>query len=81
MVQKAGGWEIDFEGLERLVSPATRMLMLCNPQNPTGRVFGREELGRLAEFALRHRLWVMSDELWANLVYEGPHIPIASLGD
>ncbi|GEM87461.1 MalY/PatB family protein [Meiothermus granaticius] len=79
MVRTPQGWEIDFEELERLVSPATRLLMLCNPQNPTGRVFRREELERLAEFALRHRLWVMSDELWANLVYEGPHIPIASL--
>lgn len=81
MVRRANGWEIDFESLERLVSPATRMLMLCNPQNPTGRVFCREELERLAKFALRHRLWVMSDELWANLVYEGPHVPIASLND
>ncbi len=74
-------WEIDFEGLEKLVTPATRMLMLCNPQNPTGRVFTRDELERLAEFAVRHRLWVMSDELWANLIYEGQHLPIASLND
>jgi cystathionine beta-lyase len=54
--------------------------MLCNPQNPTGRVFRRDELEKLAEFALSHRLWVMSDELWADLIYEGRHIPIASLG-
>lgn len=73
------GWEIDFDQLERLVTPRTRLLLLCNPQNPTGRVFRRDELERLAEFALRHRLWVMSDELWADLIYEGQHIPIASL--
>lgn len=73
------GWEIDFEQLEHLVTPRTRLLMLCNPQNPTGRVFRRGELEQLAEFALRHRLWVMSDELWADLIYEGQHIPIASL--
>jgi len=72
-------WEIDFEQLERLVTPRTRLLMLCNPQNPTGRVFRRDELEQLAEFALRHRLWVMSDELWADLIYEGQHIPVASL--
>ncbi len=72
-------WEIDFEQLERLVTPRTRLLLLCNPQNPTGRVFRRDELEQLAEFALRHRLWVMSDELWADLIYEGQHIPIASL--
>jgi cystathionine beta-lyase len=74
------GWEIDFEQLKRLVTPRTRLLMLCNPQNPTGRVFRRDELEKLAEFALSHRLWVMSDELWADLIYEGRHIPIASLG-
>lgn len=75
----SGHWEIDFDHLESLVSPATRMLLLCNPQNPTGRVFTRGELQRLAEFALRHRLWVMVDELWAGLVYEGEHIPFASI--
>jgi cystathionine beta-lyase len=75
----ASGWEIDFEQLESLVTPATRLLMLCNPHNPTGRVFTRGELERLAEFALEHRLWVMVDELWADLIYEGEHIPFASL--
>ncbi|MGK0619274.1 MalY/PatB family protein [Meiothermus cerbereus] len=74
------GWEIDFEQLKHLVTPRTRLLMLCNPQNPTGRVFRRDELEQLADFALRHRLWVMSDELWADLIYQGQHIPIASLG-
>ncbi len=80
LLPTSSGWEIDFEQLERLVTPRTRLLMLCNPQNPTGRVFRRDELEQLAEFALRHRLWVMSDELWADLIYEGQHIPIASLG-
>lgn len=79
MLQQGGRWEIDFDHLETLVSPASRMLMLCNPQNPTGRVFTRAELEKLAEFALRHRLWIMSDELWANLVLDGTHVPIASL--
>lgn len=79
LLRTDSGWEIDFEQLESLVTPRTRLLMLCNPQNPTGRVFRRDELERLAEFALRHRLWVMSDELWSDLIYEGKHVPIASL--
>ena len=80
LVQGTNGWEIDFDGLEALVTPATRLLMLCNPHNPTGRVFRRDELERLADFALRHRLWVVSDELHSDLVYGGEkHIPIASL--
>ena len=82
LVQGENGWEMDFDGLEALVTPATRLLMLCNPHNPTGRVFRRAELERLADFALRHRLWVVSDELHSDLVYEGEtHIPIASLSE
>ena len=81
MVQQNQNWTIDFDQLETLVTPATRLLMLCNPQNPTGRVFTRGELERLAEFALKHRLWVMADELWSELIYEGQHLPFASLSD
>ncbi len=79
LLRTPSGWEIDFDQLEHLVTPRTRLLMLCNPQNPTGRVFRRDELEKLADFALRHRLWVMSDELWADLIFDGQHIPIASL--
>ena len=75
-------WTINFEAMEALITPATRLLMLCNPHNPTGRVFRRDELERLAEFALRHRLWVVSDELHSDLTYEGhEHIPFASLSE
>ena len=81
-VHDGAHWRIDFEALEALVTPATRLFMLCNPQNPTGRVFTRGELERLADFVLKHRLWVVSDELHSDLVYEGfEHIPFASLGE
>jgi cysteine-S-conjugate beta-lyase len=74
------GWQIDFEQLETLVTPATRIFMLCNPQNPTGRVYSRAELERLADFVLRHRLYVITDELHADLILNGqPHVPFASL--
>jgi cysteine-S-conjugate beta-lyase len=74
------GWQIDFDQLETLVTPASRIFMLCNPQNPTGRVYSRPELERLAAFVLRHRLYVVSDELHADLILNGqPHIPFASL--
>ncbi len=75
-------WEVDFAGLEALLTPQTRLLMFCNPHNPTGRVFTRDELETLAEIVLRHRLWVVSDELHSDLVYPGAqHIPFASLSD
>jgi cystathionine beta-lyase len=79
MVLSSGRWQIDFDQLESLVTPASRLLMLCNPQNPTGRVFERSELEQLAEFVLKHRLWVMSDELHAKLIFDGKHIPFASI--
>ncbi len=75
-----GRWQLDLEGLEEAVTPATRILMLCNPHNPLGRVFEPSELEALAELALEHRLWVVSDELHADLVFSGSrHLPFASL--
>jgi cystathionine beta-lyase len=73
-------YEIDFDRLAASVDPDTRVLLLCNPHNPTGRVFDRSELETLGEIALRHDLVVVSDEIHAELVYPGHrHIPIASL--
>ncbi len=79
LVRDETGWQMDWDALEAAVSPATRMLMLCSPHNPTGRLWTRAELERLAEFALRHRLWVVTDELHANLTLEGEFAPFASL--
>jgi cystathionine beta-lyase len=58
-----------------------RIFILCNPQNPTGRVFSRDELLAIARFAIDHDLIVISDEIHSDLVYPGhQHIPFASLG-
>jgi len=73
------GYSIDLAALEAAVTPASRLLMLCNPHNPVGKVFTREELERLADFALRHNLWIVSDDLHADLLFDGKHVPIASL--
>jgi cystathionine beta-lyase len=70
MVQQGVRWSIDFDALEAAVTPATRLLLLCSPQNPTGRVFTSEELGRLAELCLRHDLTLCSDEIHCDLVLE-----------
>jgi cystathionine beta-lyase len=74
-------WSIDWEALEAAVTPRTKLFWLCHPHNPTGTVFSRAELGRLAEFAARHRLAVVSDEIWSDLVLDTdrPHVPFASL--
>lgn len=76
-----GRWELDLDHLEKSISPSTRMLILCNPQNPTGRVFSRSELEALAGIVTKHRLWVVSDELHADLVLNGKHVPFASVSE
>ena len=73
------GWTIDWAAMEAAVTPATRLLMLCHPHNPTGRVWTRDELSRLADFADRHRLWVVSDELHADLTLSGEYVPFVAV--
>jgi cysteine-S-conjugate beta-lyase len=71
----------DMAELEKLVDKRTRVFILCNPQNPTGRVFSRDELLALGQFAIERDLIVISDEIHSDLVFPGQqHIPFASLG-
>jgi cystathionine beta-lyase len=81
LVCQEGRWVFTLEDLERAVTPATRLLLLCSPHNPVGRVWSREELELLAQFAQKHDLIVCSDEIHAGLVLEEGvrHIPLATL--
>jgi cysteine-S-conjugate beta-lyase len=76
--------EVDLDGLRRAVERSehrARILLLCNPHNPTGRVLGRDELAAVAGVALEHDLWIVSDEIHADLVFPGStHVPTATLG-
>ena len=74
-------WKIDFDALEAAVTPRSRILWLCHPHNPTGTVFSRHDLLRLADFVSRHGLWMISDEIWSDLVLDesAGHVPFASL--
>lgn len=73
-------YEIDFDHFEQSISQDTRLFLLCNPHNPSGRVFSRLELERLAEICLRHGVAICSDEIHGDLIFEpNRHIPIASL--
>jgi len=75
-----GYYEVDGQALERAISSRTRLFALCNPHNPSGRVFTRRELETMAEICLRHKLIICSDEIHCGIVYRGHrHIPIASL--
>lgn len=67
--------------LERARTPRTRMLWLCNPHNPLGLVFDRATLAAMAQWAIRHGLRIVSDEIWSDIVYApDTHCSIASLG-
>jgi len=81
MVRGRDRYELDFDALLASLDDRTRLLMLANPHNPTGRAFTRAELERIAEIAIERDLIVISDEIFLDLVYPGSkHIPIASLG-
>lgn len=74
-VMRDGGWSFDFEAMERSVTPTTRVFLLCNPQNPLGRVFSKDELVRLAEFCESHDLILVSDEIHCDLVLDEASTP------
>ena len=75
-----GHYEIDWEAFEAGLNKQTRLFILCNPHNPVGRVFRKDELERMAEICLRHGVVICSDEIHCDLLFKGKkHIPIASL--
>ena len=77
----AEGYGMDLENLAAVTDSRTKIVLLCNPHNPSGRVFRREELQGLADLALERGWLVLSDEIHADLLYPGTtHIPFASLG-
>ena len=73
-------WTIDWELLEAALTPDVKIFWLCHPHNPTGKVFTREELLRIADLCEKHGVTVVSDEIWDDLILDGSnHIPFASL--
>ena len=83
LIYDDGRYRMDFEDLERKArDPKVRMLILCSPHNPVGRVWTREELERLGEICLRNDVLVVSDEIHGDLVFPG-HVftPFGSLGE
>jgi aspartate aminotransferase len=76
---ESSGWRYDFDELESKITPKTRVLYLNSPNNPTGGVLTRPDLERLAAIAREHNLWVISDEAYEDVVFDGEHVSIASL--
>ncbi len=81
LVPVNGRWELDFARLEAAFAAGARGYLLCNPHNPTGRVFSAADLGRIASLAERYGVLVLADEIHASLTLPGArHTPFVSLG-
>ena len=78
-VPMAAGQGIDLDRLAAAFSPRTRAIIVCTPNNPTGRVLSRGELEAIAELCRRHDAYAVTDEIYEHIYYEGKHIPIATL--
>ena len=75
----APDWHFDTDAFDAALSERTRVILLNSPHNPTGKVFTRDELDWIAERAIEHDLVVVSDDVYQHMVFDGEHIPIASL--
>jgi aspartate aminotransferase len=72
-------WRWDLDELERALTPKTKAIYVNSPNNPTGGVLPRGDLERIAAIARERNLWVISDEAYEHIIYEGEHVSIASL--
>ena len=80
LMLKNGFYEIDFSFLEGCLASGAKVLWLCNPHNPVGRAWTREELKKIADLCLRYQVTILSDDVYCGLTYAGkPYTPIASL--
>jgi len=81
LIQKNGYYEIDFDDFEQKIKTGSvKAFVLCNPHNPVGRVFTREELMRLGDICIRHNVIVIADEIHQDFIYEGhEHLVFAGL--
>jgi cystathionine beta-lyase len=77
-----GRYTFDFEDLKSKISDNTKLLLLCNPQNPGGMVWTKEELEKLSDICLENNILVVADEIHSDLIYKGyQHIPFATLSE
>ncbi len=81
-IEKDGHYSIDLAAFEAIISQGTKILLFCNPHNPTGRVFKKDELEAISKICIKYNVVICSDEIHSDLVYKNhKHIPIASLSE
>ena len=83
LVRNGSRYEIDFDDMERkIIDNNVKMFILCNPHNPVGRVWTRDELLKIGDICIKNNVLIVSDEIHADFIYSGyRHIPIASLSE
>lgn len=83
LLYRNGTYQIDFADLERKAAdPQVKILLLCNPHNPAGRVWTKQELTRIGEICIRNDVWIVTDEIHCELVFPGhTYIPFASISE
>ncbi len=72
-------YSFDFDDMRKLVSPRTKMVIISNPTNPTGKVYSEKELRKLSDFVLENNLYLLSDEIYEDLIFEGKMFSPASI--
>jgi aspartate aminotransferase len=78
-LHESKGWRYDIDELESKIGPKTRVLYVNSPHNPTGGVLTRDDIVRIAAIAREHDLWVLSDEAYEDVLFEGEQMSIAAL--
>jgi N-succinyldiaminopimelate aminotransferase len=76
---RAPDWSLDADELRRAFGPRTKAILVNTPHNPTGKVYSRDELELVAELCHQHDVYCISDEVYEHLVFDGAHVPIATL--
>ncbi len=77
-LRESNEFRLDVKELATLITPKTRMIIINSPQNPTGSVLTKDDLEAIAKLAVKHDLWVLSDEIYSRILYEGTHHSIAT---
>ena len=72
------GFRFSLDELRAKITPRTRLLIINSPHNPTGAVLTADDMAAIAELAVRHNFWVLSDEIYARIVYDAPHVSLMS---
>ncbi len=80
-VRTGEDYEFDFDEMSKLVGPRTRAIVISNPTNPTGKVYSEKSIRKLVDFLLENDLYLISDEIYSELIYEGKMFSAASIGE